>query len=186
MKKCLFILLMLISVNVMGQEEPLQCDTVIQAPGKSVSEIYTSVKAWVATSFNSANDVIQMDDPDNGILICKGNFKYDAPGGAMTYGVLDGWVNFTLQVQVREGRCRITMGNFTHEAKPVPGGSYDWSLGLITNRKRAKAKGVVDFRQKKTWNDLKVKCKIKFMEMTMSISQATEKGGGLLDTDDDW
>lgn len=186
MKKCLFMLLLMVSVCAMGQEKPLQCDTVIQASGKSVNEIYTEVKAWVATNFKSANHVIQMDDPDNGILICKGNFEYNAPGGDLMYGVLDGWVNFTLQVQVREGRYRVTMGNFTHEAKHVQGGFYDWSLGLITDRERAKAKGAVDFRQKKTWKDLKIKCKTKFMEMIISMSQATEKGGGLLDTDDDW
>ena len=185
MKKCLFLMLMMISMSVMGQETPLQCDTVIQAQGKSVSEIYTTVKSWVATTFNSAQDVIQMDDPDNGILICKGNFSYDAPGGVMS-GVLDGWVHFTLQVQVRESRYRITMGQFAHEAKPVPGGSYDWSLGLITDRERAKAKGAVSARQKKAWKDLKVKCKMQFMEVVMALSQATEQGSGLLNTDDDW
>ena len=186
MKKCLFLMLMLISVSVMGQETPLQCDTVIQAQGKSATEIYTTVRSGVATPFNSAQDVIQMDDPENGILVCKGNFSYKAPGGALTYGVLDGWVNFTLQVQVRDGRFKVTMGQFAHEAKRVPGGSYDWSLGLITDRERAKAKGAVDFRQKKTWKDLKVKCKVQFMEVVMALSQAAEQGSGLLDTDDDW
>lgn len=186
MKKGLLLLLMFVSMNVMGQEKPLQCDTVIQAPGKSVSEIYTAARAWFATEFNSANDVIQMDDPEKGILIGKGNFSYKAPGGALTYSVLDGIVKFTLQIQAREGRFRVTMGDFRHEAKPVPGGSYDWSLGLITDRERARAKGAVDFRQKKTWKDLKVKCKMKYYTLVQSLSQATEQGGGLVGTDEDW
>lgn len=176
-------MLMIFSLNVMAQEKPIQCDSVIQAKDKTAEQIYTTVKAWVATSFNSANDVIQMDDPDNGILICKGNFKYDAPGGIM-YEPMDGWVSYTLKIQVREGRYKVTMGSFEHEAKPNTG--YNWSLGLITDRERAKAKGVVDSRQKKTWADLKIKCKMEFMKMVISISQATTKNSEIIDTDDDW
>lgn len=183
MKKFLFLMLMSFSLNVIGQEKPLQCDSVIQANAKTAEQIYTAAKAWVATSFNSANDVIQMDDSQNGILICKGNFKYSAPGGVMS-APMDGWVSYTLKIQVREGRYKVTMGNFEHKAKPNAG--YDWSLGLITDRERAKAKGAVVARQKKTWADLKIKCKMEFMKMIVSISQATAQNSDIIDTDDDW
>ena len=60
MKRVLFLLLALISLNVMAQEKPIQCDSVIQAEGKNVSVLYPQIRAWAAMTFNSAQDVIQM------------------------------------------------------------------------------------------------------------------------------
>jgi len=83
MKKILLLMAMFASMNVMAQGNPIQCDSVIQAQGKNVAELYPMIKAWAAITYNSANAVIQMDDPQNGILICKGAFKYTAPGGML-------------------------------------------------------------------------------------------------------
>lgn len=185
MKKCLFLMLMMVSMSVMAQEEPIQFDEVVKAEGKSVPELYTTIKMWVATNYNSAQDVIQMDDAQNGILICKGAFEYDH-GKGITGEVMDGWVDYTLKVQVREGRYKVSVGNFVHKANPVRNGRYDWSLGLITTRERAKAKGAVDARQKKAWKNLKTVCKVKAYEIIEGLKAATEQGAGLMDTDDDW
>lgn len=185
MKKCLFLMLMMVSMSVMAQEEPIQFDEVVKAEGKSVPELYTTIKMWVATNYNSAQDVIQMDDAQNGILICKGAFEYDNGGGLMGY-VLDGWVDYTLKVQVREGRYKVSVGNFVHKANPVKNGTYDWSLGMITTRERAKVNGPVDARQKKAWKKLKTVCKVKAYEIIEGLKAATEQGAGLMDTDDDW
>ena len=186
MKKCLFLLLVLMAgVNVWGQEEPIQFDEVIKVEGKGVQELYTTIKLWVATNYNSAQDVIQMDDPESGILVCKGAFDYDNGGGIMG-AVLDGWVFYTLKVQVREGRYKVSVGNFTHKANPVKNGVYDWSLGMITTRERAKAKGAVDGRQKKAWKKLKTECEAKAYDLIERLKAATEQGDGLMDTDDDW
>lgn len=178
-------MLMMISMSVMGQEQPIQFDEVIKAEGKPVSEVYTTIKMWVATNFNSAQDVIQMDDAQNGIMICKGAFEYDH-GGGIAGAVMDGWVKYTLQIQVRDGRYKVSIGNFTHEAKPSRSAGYDWSMGLITTRERAKAKGVVDARQKKAWKNLKTMCKMKAYELIEGLKAATEQGAGLMDSGDDW
>ena len=182
MKTCLFLLLMFISVNVMGQEEPLQCDTVIQAPGKSVSEIYTTVKAWVATSYNSANSVIQMDDAPNGIMICKGRFQYEAPGG-INYQYMDGYVDYTLKIQVREGRYKVMVGNFIHQSTS-PQFTKAWTFGQITESDEYQGKG--DRRKKKVWPNLVISCKMEYMAIVVGLSGATSDNSGILDTDDDW
>ena len=184
MKKCLFFMLMVFSLNVIAQEKPIQCDSVIQAKDKTAEQIYTTVKAWLATSFNSANDVIQMDDSDNGIIICKGAFEYKAPGG-LSYRYIDGWVNYTLKIQIREGRFKISMGNFIHESSNLEY-KKTWSFGLITDRDKFKPSGMQDKRWLKTWPDLKVCCKKEFFLIVMSLSDATSKQSDILDTDDDW
>lgn len=182
MKKCLFLMLVLISsVSVIGQDRPFQCDTVIQAKGKSVAEIYASVKVWVATVFNSANDVIQMDDAQNGIMICKGRFHYKAPGG-VNLRSMSGYVDYTMKVQVREGRYKVTIGDFIHQSTSTQFTS-SWSFGLIYDREEYTGGG--DRRKKKVWPDLLRNCKIQCKSLVEGISGATA-GGGLFDTDDDW
>lgn len=184
MKKFLFFMLMIFSLNVMAQEKPIQCDSVIQAKDKTAEQIYTNVKVWLATTFNSANDVIQMDDPENGIIICKGAFEYKAPGG-LSYRYIDGWVNYTLKIQIREGRFKISMGSFMHETSNFEY-KKTWSFGLITDREKFKPNGMQDKRWLKTWPDLKIKCNMEFMKMVISISQATAQNSEIIDTDDDW
>ena len=80
----------------------------------------------------------------------------------------------------------MSVGNFTHKANPVKNGVYDWSLGMITTRERAKAKGAVDGRQKKAWKKLKTECEAKAYDLIERLKAATEQGAGLMDSDDDW
>ena len=184
MKKIIFLMLMFVSVNVMAQGNPLQCDSVIQVKDKNATTLYPMLKAWAAVTYNSANAVIQMDDPQNGILICKGAFKYAAPGG-MSYRCIDGWVNYTLKIQVRDGRYKVTMGDFNHETSDLEW-KKTWSFGLITDREKYKKKGMQDKRWTKTWLDLKLKCEREYMAMIVSLSDATSGKSQILDTNNDW
>ena len=43
MKRVLFLLLALVGLNVMAQDKPIQCDSVIQAEGKNVSVLYPQI-----------------------------------------------------------------------------------------------------------------------------------------------
>ncbi len=185
MKKILFLMVALVAaVNLMAQDTPIQCDSVIQAKDKNVDQLYPMIKAWVASSFNSANDVIQMDDAQNGILICKGAFEYKGPGGS-TYRYIDGYVFYTLKIQVRDGRYKITMGDFVHKSSDLRYGKT-WSFGLITDREKYKEKGMQDKRWTKTWPNLKLRCKMEFFKIVESLSKATSGQTNIIDTEDDW
>lgn len=88
---------------------------VVQVEGKNLSELYTSAREWFALTFKSANDVIQMDDPVSGKLIGKGSThvseNYISGKGLMAVPIAMEWYpNFTIKVEVREGRykCDIT------------------------------------------------------------------------------
>lgn len=183
MRKLLFLIIAFFTIGAFAQGNPIKFDKVIQAEGKNVSVLYPTIRAWVATTFNSAQDVLQMDDAQNGIIICKGVFDYRAPGG-VTFRYIDGWVHYTLKIQVRDGRYKVTMSNFTHEASSLEWKST-WSFGLITDRDKYKEKGLQDKRWTKTWPDLKIKCKAYFNDITTSLQAATSNNV-VLDTEDDW
>lgn len=181
MKKILILLVLAFSISAMAQEKEIVCDSVIQAQGKTVKEIYPLIKMWVSENFKSAKSVIQMDDPENGILICKGNFNYRGPGGA-TYRAIDGRVEFTLKVQVRDGRFRVTVSDFTHYSEDLRWSDM-WHMGLITDREKYKMSGMQDSRWKKTWPDLQTRCKVEGYSMIIMIQNALSKSAS---TDNDW
>ena len=93
---------------------PIVCDTVMQAPNLTAEQIYNNVKVWFANNMRSANDVIQLDDVANKHIIGKANFGFKVNN--MTWGNLSGVIRFTIDVAARDGRYRVKISDFTHEA----------------------------------------------------------------------
>lgn len=93
---------------------PLVCDTVMQAPNLTADQIYNNVKIWFANNMRSANDVIQLDDISNKHLIGKANIDFKVNN--MTWSNLTGVIRFTIDIAARDGRYRVKIFDFTHEA----------------------------------------------------------------------
>lgn len=93
---------------------PLACDTVMQAPNLTADQIYNNVKIWFANNMRSANDVIQLDDISNKHIIGKANIDFKVNN--MTWSSLTGVIRFTIDIAARDGRYRVKISDFTHEA----------------------------------------------------------------------
>jgi hypothetical protein len=133
--RCLLILLLIgvmgFNIKAFSQREllPLNPETrliefteLVTVDSSLTQEIlHYKAKEWFAQSFRSANDVIQMDDKDAGIIIGKGLFS-------TRYTVGD--IHFTMKVQVKDGRYKYWISNFIHEEL-----THNWSGGLIENEK---------------------------------------------------
>lgn len=52
--------------------ETIYVDTIYKIDSVSKSELYSRAKIWLSDYFKSSKAVIDLDDKDNGILICKG------------------------------------------------------------------------------------------------------------------
>jgi len=66
---------------------------VVPVDGVTATDLYSRAKAWVALSYRSAKDVIQLDDPAVGRLIARGNFKVSVYAG-------EAWIQHTLTMEV--------------------------------------------------------------------------------------
>jgi hypothetical protein len=82
MKILFTIFLILISVSMKAQKEDVDSilgdvkfDTIIVAKGTK-DDLYKKAKIWLGEEFNSAKDVIQTEDKEDGYILGKGNFKY--------------------------------------------------------------------------------------------------------------
>jgi hypothetical protein len=87
----------------------------VEVTGKSKSEIYSSINKWVSLNYNSANNVIQMNDKESGIMIVKGlsAVSYINPSRA-TYPKTKVFpirnemlLNHLLEIKVKENKYRL-------------------------------------------------------------------------------
>ncbi|NCB09029.1 MAG: DUF4468 domain-containing protein [Bacteroidia bacterium] len=112
MKNLLFVFLLVFPLFNFAQEY----SEVVQVEGKTVEQLYTSAREWFAVTFNSANDVLQMEDPSAGKLIGKGSAhlseSYVSGKGLTAIPTSLDWLsNFTIKVEIREGRYKCSISD---------------------------------------------------------------------------
>lgn len=79
---------------------------IVELPGYSKADIYNKSLDWFARTYNSANNVIQLRDPDAGKIIGRGM-------GYVDFGLGTGdYYSYTMIVDIQEGRMRVRYENF--------------------------------------------------------------------------
>lgn len=73
---------------------------IVPMEGQTAKQLYSKAKMAVAELFKSSNDVIQLDDPENGVLIIKG-----ANNTSTTY--VQSNTSFTLKFFFKDDRYKI-------------------------------------------------------------------------------
>lgn len=87
-------------------ESALRVEQVVQLPGKNQQQVYLGVKMWLAQTFRSAKAVIELDDPQNGVVVGNGNIAYACLTGCM--GKTDWRVAFTMRIEMKDQKARVT------------------------------------------------------------------------------
>lgn len=87
----------------------------VDVPGMAKDDIYKKSREWFATTFKSANSVLQMDDKESGKLIGKGNFmfNYIINAGFGATSNMPETVGFTLNISIKDNKYRIVITDFT-------------------------------------------------------------------------
>lgn len=136
MKKviCLTIISFIATISF-GQN--LTFSEVVEVDSLSKKQIYNLSKEWFAHAFNSAQNVIQYENAEEGKLIGKGTFKYK--GKPMVSGTNStGPVTFTITIESKDNRYKFTLTDFSH------------SLGVVP---QDKPKGIMNVAMKDLWKD---------------------------------
>jgi len=100
---------------------------VIQVEGSSPAQLYGKAKLWFATAFRSAQDVIQLDDRENGNILGKGVILKDEQRGLTQ--IRKTWY-FTVKVQVKDGRYRAEIYDITYTFE-MPGNNIGAGVSKI-------------------------------------------------------
>ncbi|ABW68752.1 DUF4468 domain-containing protein [Desulfosudis oleivorans] len=89
---------------------------VFEAPGYTKDQIYKGMKIWVAENFRSAKSVVELDEPEQGLLIGNGVVSYPCKGmGCLSVGE---WrVPFTMRIDVKDNKFRLSFSNLQISAQ---------------------------------------------------------------------
>lgn len=179
-KKAISSMALLLFAFTAFAQEPMSYSKVIPFEGQSATDLYQKAKVWVASSFPYASKVIQMDDPSQKMMSLKSNMEYSH--GGFAYLAYEGWVNYNIMIQCRDGRARVQILNISHENKP--GNAPNCSLGLILDTDQQFTKGANKAVHNKVCQDIKEKMQVIADTLFDSFEKAVNNSA--LSTEDDW
>tara|TARA_R110002167_G_scaffold242708_1_gene448316 strand:+ start:282 stop:791 length:510 start_codon:yes stop_codon:yes gene_type:complete len=169
----------MLSSIVFAQEFPINEKTgkvsyegVVKVEGASATDLYIKANEWFAMAFNSANNVIQMQDKDAGKIIGKGLFKVAKSG--YPNGVFD----FTIMFTAKEGRYKYVITDISHDKR---GSNLNGSGGAIENDKPACGSMKMG---KKHWGKLKEKARIELTALSDELTKYMSANNS--EDNDDW
>ena len=171
MKNLTSILLFIVTstINSWGQET-LIFSKVISTDSVGKAKLFATINDWFASTYNSANDVIQMTDKEEGIIVGNGSMSYSY--GKMAYLCYEGYIKYTIKVYVKDNRYKVELTNFNHSVKP--GNASSCSLGLITNSEVHTTTGMSKNYHNNTWNDIKIKVEQYSSQIFESLDKKTK------------
>ena len=101
---------------------------VIEAPGKTKTQLYVILNYWYSNTFSSGKSVIQLNDKDAGVIIAKGNVNAIAThmGGANSYTV-----NLTpiIKTDIKDNKVRVTYTIPFYDVDKMAGGGILGAMG---------------------------------------------------------
>jgi hypothetical protein len=116
---------------------------IANTPGINKADLYSKAREWFAVSFKAANNVLHMDDKENGKLIGRGSFSdiYNMTVNGMTVPV-QYIIEFTINVTVKDFKYRIILSDFEFKdsasSLPTPIETYYSNMGMFKEKLPAK------------------------------------------------
>jgi len=167
---------------------PLEFFAIISADGKSQSQLFTLSKAWFVETFAQGATVNNnSEDLTGGVFIGRvtKEYMFHKRHSAFTMtGRCTGNVFYTLKIQVKDGRIKLSSSNFTHEGiiYSLPGGSLiRYSLGQITNSEFGDSEW--PRYKKECWTDVKSQIEEEFNRLKISLESYIQKSN---EQDETW
>jgi coenzyme F420-reducing hydrogenase gamma subunit len=90
-----------------------------------MANAFSIAENWIAKNYNSANNVIQQKDKDNGIIVVKGLTPFTISDGLVSENRN---VNYTMEIRVKDNKSKIVIdlgviaaeGNFSAPPECAP------------------------------------------------------------------
>jgi hypothetical protein len=164
-------------------QEPLTIEDVVEIDSVSSKEIlYNRGHNWIVSIFKNPQKVIQLNDKNEGQIICKGNFEYNQK--KFIWGASEttkGYINFTIKLFFKDGRYKYIFTDFIHE--PLKGGN---SFGVITTEEEYPGKMSLSSKKwrKWIWNDIKEQIDLNIKVVEKSLINEMKKKAEI--EDENW
>ena len=158
------------TVSVWAQK-PLELSTVIKQDGLDANALYEATRSWFVESFNDSKAVIKDDNPGKQIT-GKGTIEFSV--GNMVYLSINGYIEFLIDAQFRDGRLKLTMRNFDHKAEQPA--MYNNNMGILVdslpkNLEDIGVKGSRKVPYKYYYKNAKPECEETFKKVVDSLTE---------------
>lgn len=170
MKKVVLLALFVFSSLSIFSQEKLLLEKVITVDSVQKEYIYNSIKEWIGLNYVSAKKVIEIDDKEAGLIIMNATTTYTM--GKLRYLAYDGYLSYTIKIQIKDNRFKVEITNFLHKSNSETYREY-WSLGLLTNSTefQGKCSGLEKPYFNNVWIDLKQKSEVLSNELIRQIEK---------------
>jgi hypothetical protein len=153
---------MLFTVSTFSQEQSINLlprdangkvtyGEIVQTDSISKDALYLRAKGFFVNYFISANDVIQMDDPEKGVIIGKGFKELIIKGTAIRDGgfiILDFYspvqMWFTVKIQCKDGRYKYDIYDIIFVGNNISSSGTLFTAEYIFNENRLMKQGSKD------------------------------------------
>lgn len=129
MRNILIAILFISALSINAQEASSTVTEVVQVDSTKKDILYNRAILWCITNFNSTNEIIQLNDKENGKIMAKGIIEY-IPKLFSVPTNCTGYFQFTFTVELKDNKYKYSFDNIRHESNK-PG----WSGGSFNNEK---------------------------------------------------
>jgi len=177
--KILFILIaVVLNSSISYCQADFKWDVIIEPLDNTKDELYSKTKLFIAEMWKSAQDVIQSDDAESGVVLVKGitvqNLFFQMNDHRWTYA-------YTIKFMMKDKKCRIIIDNVYCDAARC--GIHEWPHMPVSDKypeeKGLKTTGVNEVR----YLELMAKLKTDLQTIVNSYSDYVRKP---LIEDADW
>ena len=123
----LMALMAVVTVLQMQAQKPFELSAIIKQDGMDAKAIYEATRNWFVESFKDSKAVIRDENPGKQIT-GKGVMPFTAN---MMYASINGYIEFLIDAQFRDGRMKLTMRNFDHRADHRA--LFDNNMGILVD-----------------------------------------------------
>ena len=108
----------------MEQYSPVQRAEVISAPNQSQKALYNKSRQWFSEYFVSGKSVVDYEDAQAGTIIGNGFAKI----GSDPFGIIQYNINYSIRVDTKDGRLKVTTNVIKHSNTDSQQPTYDVSI----------------------------------------------------------
>ena len=142
MKK--FILFFIISciATIVFAQKPLSFSTVIYKESVDAQTLYNFTKNWMVQTFKESNAFLEQAGEE---ITCRGRITFSTN---MQYSSIKGHIEYSVNVQFKDGKLKFTMGSFTHKPEIVAYFNNDMGILVDSLPKKLEDMGITGVNRK--------------------------------------
>ena len=114
---------------------------IVTLENKSKDQLYILAKMYFAETFKSANDVIQLDDKENGVILGKGITNFMVKSGKYNFNCK---MSFTMKVSIKDNKCKLEVYNIVYNDTSTAESNYSKEADQTYNNAKQKIKDIMD------------------------------------------